>query len=125
MILAHRADYNGAEESLLLAIGYSTDIYQSCYFELGEVLVQSGRFEDAIEKLSIAIDSMRASGNTWEISSAVFVRAFAYFKLGDFVNALRDLDVAVDGSIYYCGEMWDKFKVLNEVNRAQKSARRF
>ncbi|TAL14065.1 MAG: tetratricopeptide repeat protein [Aquabacterium sp.] len=121
MILVHRADFHEAEKSLLLAIRYSPMVNHSCYSELGEVLIQLGRTEEAVEKLSVAIESMNAIGDTWELSSASFARAFANFKLGNFEDALRDLEFVDEGFFYYGDELWNKSRVLKEISIFSKN----
>lgn len=116
MIYTHGAHYNEAEQSLLLAIHYSPVANHSYYSELGEVLIQLGRFAEAIDKLSIAIELMRAANNTWELSMASFACAFAHFKLGEFEAASKYLNDAEKGILYYDDELWNKVRILNEIN---------
>jgi tetratricopeptide (TPR) repeat protein len=116
MLQVHDSDFNGAEESLLQAIQQSPAPDHSCYCELGEVLIQLGRSQQAIDKLTTAIDLMNSCGDSWELSTASFARAFAYFKLGEFERAIDDLRLAEDGILYYGGELWNKSRILQEIS---------
>lgn len=116
MLQVHGSDFNGAEESLLRAIQCLPVPNHSYHCELGEVLIQLDRTREAIGNLTIAMDLMNACGDTWELSTASFARAFARFKLGEFEEALKDLHAVEVGVLFYRGELWNKSRVLKEIS---------
>ena len=123
MLQVHGEDFNGAEESLLRAIQNLPAPNHSYYCELGEVLIQLGRTQEAIDRLTTAIDLMNSCGDTWELSTASLARAFAYFKLGEVEDAVKDLHVVGDGVLFYGGEIWNKSKILKEISMLQSRSR--
>jgi tetratricopeptide (TPR) repeat protein len=123
MLQVHESDFNGAEESLLRAIQHLPAPNHSYYCELGEVLIQLGRTQEATDRLTTAIDLMNSSGDTWELSTASLARAFGRFKLGEFEDAAKDLLIVGDGVLFYGGELWNKSRLLKEISvlRRRKS----
>jgi tetratricopeptide (TPR) repeat protein len=109
-----------AEESLLRAIQQLPAPNQSYYCELGEVLIQLGRTQEAIDRLTTAIDLMNTSGDIWELSTASLARAFARFKLGEFEDAEKDLLIVGDGVLFYGGELWNKSRLLKEIGAPRR-----
>lgn len=121
MLFTHASDYAAAASALSEAIRCSSNLNHSHYLELGEALLRGGRVPEAIEKLSIAIQSMEAAGDDWELSVAVFARAYANFRLGRFSAALNDLDKSEEGA-HFDGEYWDVARLRDEIR--DRSAKR-
>ena len=92
-------DYAGADEKAnqLTALGHEKGPFWKTNGELahGCVLALTGKASDAIQILTSAIATFRATGSTWSVPFRLACLAKAHAELGQFEDAWRRLDEAM------------------------------